>query len=64
MREDLADNRAQLAAVKRLTQALMTDPVFIIDSIALTATSSPEGSWKVNDRLARERSAALKEVLA
>lgn len=63
VREDLADNRAQLAAVKRLTQALMTDPVFIIDSIALTATSSPEGSWKVNDRLARERSAALKEVL-
>lgn len=57
------DNRRQLAAVKDLTRGLMTDPVYIIDSITLRATASPEGNWAVNDRLARERAEALRAVL-
>lgn len=61
--EEVADNRRQLREVKKLTRDLMTDPVFIIDSITLRATSSPEGNWNVNDRLARERAAELKRVL-
>ena len=43
---------------------MMSDPVFAIDSITLTATSSPEGTWRTNERLARERSEALKAVLS
>lgn len=61
--ERLGDNYRQLQQVKQLTRALMTDPVFIIDSITLLATSSPEGNWSVNDRLARERAAELKRVV-
>jgi len=64
LHEELADNRVQLEAVKRLTQKMMSDPVFAIDSITLTATSSPEGTWRTNERLARERSEALKAVLS
>ena len=60
---DMGDNAGQLGQIRALTQELMTDPVFIIDSITLTATSSPEGAWRTNDRLSRDRSAALKEVL-
>ena len=63
LEEDRPENRSQIEAVRTLTRALMTDPVFIIDSITLRATSSPEGSWRVNDRLARERASAVKEVL-
>ena len=60
---ELEENRSQIAAVKHLTRALMTDPVYIIDSITLRATSSPEGSWSLNERLARERAEALRRVL-
>lgn len=61
--DTLKENRRQLAAVRDLTRGLMTDPVYIIDSITLRATSSPEGTWVINERLARERAEALKKVL-
>lgn len=61
--DTMAVNRRQLHAVKDLTRSLMTDPIYIIDSITLRATSSPEGTWAVNDRLARERAEALRQVL-
>lgn len=61
--DTLAENRAQLRAVRELTRGLMTDPVYIIDSITLRATSSPEGTWQINERLARERAEALRRVL-
>lgn len=59
----LSENRRQIAAVRALTRDLMTDPVYIIENITLRATSSPEGSWQINDRLARERAEALRRVL-
>ncbi len=58
-----ADNRSQIRAIRNLTRDLMLDPIFIIDSISLRATASPEGTWSVNDRLARERAEALRKVL-
>ncbi len=61
--KSLEENSQQIASVKNLTRDLMTDPIFIIDSITLKATSSPEGTWHVNDRLASRRAASLKEVL-
>ena len=61
--DTLTANRRQIAAVRALTRDLMTDPVYIIDSITLRATSSPEGTWRVNDRLAAERAEALRRVL-
>lgn len=61
--KSLEENTRQIGAVKDLTRKLMTDPVFIIDSITLRATSSPEGSWPVNNRLASRRAASLKEIL-
>ena len=58
-----AENRSQVRAVRNLTRDLMLDPIYIIDSISLRATSSPEGTWRINDRLARERAEALRSVL-
>lgn len=57
------ENRSQVRAVRNLTRDLMLDPIYIIDSISLRATSSPEGTWRINDRLARERAEALRSVL-
>lgn len=59
----LGDNGKELARVRELTSALMTDPVYIIDSLTLYAGSSPEGNWTVNERLSRERAASIKEVM-
>lgn len=61
--DTLTENRRQIAAVRSLTRGLMTDPVYIIDSITLRATASPEGTWVLNDRLARDRAEALRQVL-
>lgn len=61
--DTLTENRNQLYAVRELTRSLMTDPVYIIDSITLRATASPEGTWKINERLAQERAEALRRVL-
>lgn len=61
--DTLTENRRQIAAVRSLTRGLMTDPVYIIDSITLRATSSPEGTWALNERLARDRAEALRRVL-
>ena len=61
--DTLTENRRQIAAVRSLTRGLMTDPVYIIDSITLRATASPEGAWHLNERLARERAEALRRVL-
>lgn len=61
--DTLTENRRQIAAVRSLTHGLMTDPVYIIDSITLRATASPEGTWILNDCLARDRAEALRQVL-
>lgn len=59
----LGDNEKELARVKELTTALMTDPVYIIDSLTLYAGSSPEGVWTVNERLSRERAESIRGIL-
>lgn len=59
----LGNNRRELDRVRELTRQLMTDPIFIIDSLSLTANSSPEGTWSINDRLAKERAYSVKEVM-
>lgn len=61
--DTLPENRSQIAAVRELTRGLMTDPVYLIDSITLRATASPEGTWQINERLARERAEALRRIL-
>lgn len=61
--ERLGSNAEELNRLKTLTRNLMTDPVFIIDSIVLQASSSPEGNYGINDRLARERAVDLKRVV-
>lgn len=61
--DTLPENRSQLRAVRELTRGLMTDPIYIIDSITLRATSSPEGVWRINEQLAHDRAESLREVL-
>lgn len=59
----LGNNEKELTRVKELTTALMTDPVYIIDSLTLYSGSSPEGSSVMNERLSRGRAESIKKIL-
>lgn len=62
--DTLGDNRSQLARIENLMNRIVSQQEFIIDSIVLTASSSPEGSYPHNARLARERAQTLARYLS
>ena len=61
--ETIDVNRQGVKQVHDLTLALMTDPVYIIDSLTLFATSSPEGNWHINGEIARKRAESIRNIL-
>ena len=58
------DNEQQIANIRTLMDSLVNHNEFIVDSIVLTAASSPEGSYRLNTSLAEKRANALKEYQA
>lgn len=62
--ENLNDNATEIAKVQDIIKQLTWSSEFIIDSINMTASSSPEGSWKMNEELAKRRAASLKRYFA
>ena len=61
--ESIGINRQGVKKVHDLTLALMTDPVYIIDSLTLFATSSPEGNWRINGEIAQKRAESIRTIL-
>lgn len=61
--ESIDVNRKGVKQVRDITLALMTDPVYIIDSLTLFATSSPEGNWRINGEIARKRAESIRNIL-
>lgn len=62
--EDTGDNRAEIDKVFETIHGINYTGEFLIDSIRMTATSSPEGSADMNLFLSRGRALALKRYLA
>lgn len=62
--DTLGDNRRQLARITDLMARIVEQEEFYVDTITLTAASSPEGSYAMNERLAKGRAEALKRYLA
>lgn len=58
--ENLNDNATEIAKVQDIIKQLTWSSEFIIDSINMTASASPEGSWKLNEALAKRRATSLK----
>lgn len=54
--ESLGDNRATVRQIKEKLKELMLDEVFDLDSIVITAASSPEGGYAINEKLSLQRS--------
>lgn len=62
--DSLGDNAEQMQSISDLMQQLLGQREFYIDSVVMTASASPEGSYKLNTTLSRARAAALRQKLA
>ncbi len=62
--EYLDDNATEIAKVQDIIKQLTWSSEFIIDSINMTASCSPEGKWSANELLAKRRAASLKSYFA
>lgn len=62
--ENLNDNATEIAKVQDIIKQLTWSSEFIIDSINMIASASPEGSWKLNEALAKRRAISLKSFFA
>lgn len=61
--DTLGDNRQQLDKITGLMRQIVEQEEFWVDTITLTAASSPEGGYAFNDRLSQGRAQALKQYL-
>lgn len=61
--DTLGDNRQQLDKITGLMRQIVEQQEFYVDTITLTAASSPEGGYTFNDRLSQGRAEALKQYL-
>ena len=60
---NLGDNRRELGRIRRTLAALLENDTFLMDSIIVTASASPEGSESLNMRLSRSRSESISRYL-
>ena len=58
--DTLGDNGRELEKISRLMRRIIEQKEFYVDTITLTASSSPEGRCAFNERLSRGRAEALK----
>lgn len=56
---DLGNNRTEIGRIQKNLVSLASDKDFDLDSIIVTAYSSPEGSVQYNEKLSRERAASI-----
>ena len=61
--DTLGYNRQQLDKITGLMRQIVEQQEFYVDTITLTAASSPEGAYAFNERLSQGRAAALKRYL-
>lgn len=61
---DFSDNARELSRVEEKIREVKEDDIFNVDSVAVVASSSPEGSWKYNASLSRRRAAGIAEYFA
>lgn len=62
--DTLGDNKRQLAKIAELMRQIVEQKEFYVDTITLTAASSPEGAYAFNNRLSKGRAQALKRYLS
>lgn len=59
VRLDLGENAASVSRIERTLASLLENETFDLDSVVVSATASPEGSYAFNGRLAQKRSESV-----
>lgn len=59
----LGDNRRELGRIRKILGSLLDNETFLLDSIIVTASASPDGRETVNWRLSRARSESISHYL-
>ena len=59
----LGDNRRELGRIRKVLGSLLENDTFLLDSIIVTASASPDGRESVNWRLSRSRSESISRYL-
>ncbi|MBQ6044155.1 MAG: hypothetical protein IJL42_01375 [Bacteroidales bacterium] len=60
---ELGNNRRELGRIRRTLAALLQNDTYLLDSIIVTASASPEGRENLNWRLSRARSESISHYL-
>ena len=60
---EMGDNRRELGRIRRTLSTLLENETFLLDSIIVTASASPEGRESLNWRLSRSRSESISRYL-
>lgn len=59
VRSDLAGNAEEIGNIKKQLVSLIGNEAFELDSIRVTATASPEGKYRQNEKLSQRRSESV-----
>ncbi len=62
--EKMGHNPEEIARIKDNLKTLMNSEEFVIDSIIVTSSASPEGSKSFNERLSKQRSEGISEYFS
>ncbi len=60
---NLGDNANQLKQIQAKICELMSNDKYLLDSIVVTASASPEGSWSLNKSLSQGRASSVSRVV-
>lgn len=61
--ESFSSNGQELRRMKRKINNVLSDTTYVVDSLLVAATCSPEGALKFNNRLSGRRAIEIKEVI-
>lgn len=62
--DTLYDNEREIGRLKGNIRRIFSEDNYVVDSLVITASCSPEGSWMSNAALARNRALSLKNYFA
>lgn len=59
----LSDNASELRRIRKCIDDVVSHQEFVLDSLVVTASCSPEGSYQLNSRLAAARSESIRRYI-
>ena len=59
VKPELGENARSIEKIRKTLASLLENDVFDLDSVVVSATASPEGSYSFNEKLAQKRSVAV-----